>query len=280
MSREYIKGLGDILTPIADTQGIVKTTSYMVPDYTNGDVTNKFSTSTADSSWIVDKIGFVWLSVFKTSGTGYVQMYINGKAIEIVGMTGGTSGGLGTHALYPVKPGDKIEVKYSSGIAGSSTCRFIPPMFVTPPVPVVEYGTDYTLDEQPVLINDGTRIRQKKWLNGKPIYRRTYYGSVTYDQFITNGISIIHEVDFTSTKRLISENQVMYISNGYQIATQNSTRTTHRTDPTAFSTEPLFVSKVISFASGNLQTNIKGQGWGEGQNIEIYLTVEYWKTTD
>jgi hypothetical protein len=282
MAREYIKNSSGVLTPIADTQGIVKTTSYMVPDYTNADSTNRWSSPSANSTYTVTQMGFAWISTFKNNDVdGYIQVYFNGRPIHIVGMTGGTKGGLGHHAIAPVKPGDVINSVFSSGVVGTANCRFIPPMFVTPPVPVVEYGTDYTLDEQPVMVNDGTVVRQKKWINGKLIYRRTYYGSVTYTQIATTDATIIHEAGFADTKRLISANQTFYTGNGSQYATQNANRTTHRTDSTAFTDEPVFVSKIISCADTiGLRTNIKGKGWSDGYGIEVYLTVEYWKTTD
>jgi hypothetical protein len=51
---------------------------------------------------------------------------------------------------------------------GSIWCDAISP---SPPV------VDYSLDEQPVMVNDGTQIRQMKWIDGKPIYKRTWYRS-------------------------------------------------------------------------------------------------------
>jgi hypothetical protein len=144
----------------------------VVPDYANADSTNKFDTQTASSSWTVDKMGFAWISSFKNNAVdGYIQVYFNGRPISIVGMTGGTTGGLGQHLVYPVKRGDVINSVFSSGISGTCVCRFIPPVLVAKELPVVvEKNGSYSLDE--VKTAD-------TWIDGRPIYKRTFTGSVT-----------------------------------------------------------------------------------------------------
>jgi hypothetical protein len=54
---------------------------------------------------------------------------------------------------------------------------FFPPLFKSVPQArtVVEPGSDYSLDEQPVLINDNGTIRQKQWLDGSPVYKKLFY---------------------------------------------------------------------------------------------------------
>jgi hypothetical protein len=182
MAREYIKKEGDLI-PIADTQGIVRTTSYMVPDYANMEGTNRITDT--GQSWTVPATGFIHVTLITALGTN-CSVSVNGKSIlNIVG--GPNFRYRAQYALAPVKAGDVVS---SSGPAASTVDAtftnyrvvFIPPVFVTPSQPVVEIGSDYSLDEQPVMINDGTQVRQKRWINGKGIYVRTFTGSVDITQ--------------------------------------------------------------------------------------------------
>jgi hypothetical protein len=80
--------------------------------------------------------------------------------------------------MYPVKKGDIVRMN-ASGFT-SCSCYFIPPKFTVIPNPtiVVEPGSDYSTDEQPVMILENGVERQKLDYDGSPIWERTYIGSV------------------------------------------------------------------------------------------------------
>jgi hypothetical protein len=189
MSKRYIK-TEDEYIPVADTQGIVRTTSYMVPDYAKMETVNRITEN--NGTWTADRLGYVFLygSVGVTTGsTSYVphvQFFINGKKVSHVVSSGqgAINASMTYGATHAVKPGDVVKIYLQQDASTSITpffttsCYFIPPLYVTPPVPVVEYGQDYSLAEQPVMVNDGTQIRQKKDYDGRLVWERTFVGNV------------------------------------------------------------------------------------------------------
>jgi hypothetical protein len=202
MGREYVKGEDGGYTPIADTQGIVRTTSYMVPDYAKRESTARIDVHSSPQalSWTVDRVGFAYLIVFLGStvagGIGSHGFAINGKAAVLAYAYGGAHPG--ASAIVPVKVGDVITVTGlvdNPGQYDSWFCYFIPPIFVTPPVPVVELGADYSLTEQPVMIDDGTGIRQKKDYDGRLIWERTFVGNIVAAAGVTVYLDIADGAD-------------------------------------------------------------------------------------
>ncbi|MDR2336726.1 MAG: hypothetical protein LBE03_01325, partial [Candidatus Nomurabacteria bacterium] len=77
------------------------------------------------------------------------------------------------------KTGDTIMINFQDNITiGLISCYFIPPVYSTPPTPIVVEGSDYSTSEQQIMVNDGGEQRAKKWIDGKPIYQRVFSGNI------------------------------------------------------------------------------------------------------
>jgi hypothetical protein len=160
--------------------------SYMTPDYANMEPQNLITENNGE--WIVDRLGFVKVSIqVDTSGISYVNIYVN----DVVAL-GSASGSPEVPAFWSgdaitgvlaVKVGDKIKIvgeETTSDKYKNIGCYFIPPIYSTPPDQniVAEVGGDYSLDEKPVYVNDNGTVRQKKDVNGDPLFVRTFKGNI------------------------------------------------------------------------------------------------------
>jgi hypothetical protein len=160
------------------------------PDYAKMESTNRISVN--DGTWTADRLGFVYLygAISIASGsTGYVPhvlFYINGKQVahNVKGSQDNINVSIGSSGVFPVKPGDIVKIYLqddtSSGITLSVTtlCYFIPPIYEAQLQPKIVAGidSDYSLTEQPVMKWDPftATVSQRKWLDGKQIYTRTF----------------------------------------------------------------------------------------------------------
>jgi hypothetical protein len=103
------------------------------------------------------------------------QIWIDGKRIfrNVQPNNGYT---LMTEPL-PIAKDQTLRYVLEEGTFDNVSCLFIPLKFgvIKNSTLVVEEGSDYSFDEQPVMIRlpDGT-IKQKTWIDGKPIFFRTY----------------------------------------------------------------------------------------------------------
>jgi hypothetical protein len=86
---------------------------------------------------------------------------------------------------------------------GPVSSFFFPPLFKSVPQSrtVVEPGSDYSLDEQPVFINDNGTIRQKQDIDGKPIWSKTFTGVITatantrFEVSLLSGVSSVFNAE-------------------------------------------------------------------------------------
>jgi hypothetical protein len=78
--------------------------------------------------------------------------------------------------VFPVKRGDVVRFD-SFGV--NAFCYFIPPTFSVVSAPVMQEGGDYSATEKPVIIREGGSFRQKRDLDGSPIFCKTIAGTVT-----------------------------------------------------------------------------------------------------
>jgi hypothetical protein len=79
--------------------------------------------------------------------------------------------------LFPVRKGETIQIDYYTiDVDVRLLVNFYYPVFTKTPTPkiVVSPGHDLSLDEQPVLILDGSTVRQKLDQYGDPIFEKTY----------------------------------------------------------------------------------------------------------
>jgi hypothetical protein len=160
--------LTNALIPVVHAAGD-SDSGFMVPDYANMETVNRITAN--NGTWTVDRNGFVRAGV-NHSGTNSGQtwaspvVYINNILVGAAYCldTGNISGYTG---IFPVRKGDIV--KLSTNTAGGTTnffCNYIPPAFIKKELPViVEKNGSYSLDE--VKTAD-------TWINGKPIYKRTY----------------------------------------------------------------------------------------------------------
>jgi hypothetical protein len=143
----------------------------MTPDYGSMETTNRIVTN--DGEWIAQGIGYVYLAIPDSGGFSTGTATINGKIVLSVG-NNATGSNIATSGVFPVRKGDKIQFN-SDNIAGNENtsnmnlgCYFIPPIYSTPPTPIVVdegVGGSYLLSE--VQTND-------TWINGEPIYKQTF----------------------------------------------------------------------------------------------------------
>jgi hypothetical protein len=94
-------------------------------------------------------------------------------------------------------------VKILTNNAAYIECKFIPPKYSTPPTPIVVEGGDYSTSEQAVMVNDGGTVRPKLWVDGKPIYKRTFTGTFTAGTGITSGAWITLPFSVGANNQLI-----------------------------------------------------------------------------
>jgi hypothetical protein len=139
----------------------------VVPDYANQETINRIPTNNGE--WIVDRMGFVFCNSI-TTGTAQsgIIIKVNGKKAFHNFLYPSTQHDVGT--IVAVAMGDVVSIQAVGTVTGISCC-FIPPKLVAKELPVVvEKNGSYSLDE--IKTAD-------TWINGKPIYKRTFTGAVT-----------------------------------------------------------------------------------------------------
>jgi hypothetical protein len=145
------------------------------PDYANQETINRITTN--NGSWTVDRPGYVNAQVYNGNVTATRSIFINDKLVMRNGPPYSDAWG-----VYQVSKGDVIILSSGSTTGFSCSCYFIPSKFsiIKNPTLVVEPGSDYSYDEQPVMIQlpDGT-VRQKLTEKGNPLFRRTFTFSFT-----------------------------------------------------------------------------------------------------
>jgi hypothetical protein len=153
----------------------------MMPDYENMESINRLPTQA--STWTVDRDGYVYASARGITRTSYyTQFYVNGKCASCIPNWDYDTAET-TVVVVPVSKGDIVNFNAGNYASQYYTCYFIPPKFTVIPNPtiVVEPGSDYSTDEQPVMIKDVVtgEIRQKLDVDGSPIWERTFVGTIT-----------------------------------------------------------------------------------------------------
>jgi hypothetical protein len=144
------------------------------PDYSNRETINRIPTS--GGSWTADRTGFAYVDGYSNGNAG-VAIYVNNQIISENSVISQSGGG----EIVAISKGDVIRLEGGSYSRG---CWFIPSKFtvVKNPTLVIEEGSDYSFDEQPVMIRlpDGT-LKQKTHIDGKTIWRKTitYHGTLS-----------------------------------------------------------------------------------------------------
>ncbi|MDR1300270.1 MAG: hypothetical protein LBK50_01030 [Candidatus Nomurabacteria bacterium] len=150
--------------------------AYMFPDYANQETANRNETNNV--AWTVENDGYVYCRMMMTSANASANdaaIYINDKAVARGSANGANPQRVNLFGVYQVSSGDRVRLWYNVGLTQTEQmgCWFIPPKYSTPPTPIVVEGGDYKTAEQAVMVNDGGNLRQKLWVDGKPIYQKT-----------------------------------------------------------------------------------------------------------
>jgi hypothetical protein len=128
-----------------------------LPDYARQETTNR---AVSGSSWTVVDTGFVHLSLYVGSASSGGIFSINGKeklSVSYMDTYGTVSG------VFQVAAGDIVTW---SGSVQVRECFFIPPRLILKQLPiVVDRNGSYSTEEVKTV---------DTWLDGRPVYRRTY----------------------------------------------------------------------------------------------------------
>jgi hypothetical protein len=162
----------------------------MTPDYAKIESTNRITDT--NQSWTVVSTGFIYVRIFNTIVDNAVIRVNNGQVMNIAGSFYYTP----FTGIFPVKAGDIVS---STGLAASAdgtnrtaySVQFIPPVYSTPPTPIVVEGGDYAYSEQPVMVNDNGTLRQQTYADGKPIYRQSFKGNIVVGANTSAQITLI-----------------------------------------------------------------------------------------
>ena len=152
----------------------------VVPDYANRETANRI-VDTNNGTWVADRTGFVFAGGFATSGGSSlnqveIDVLVNNKSVFYTNTMIAASKHLNTHQTFPVLKDDVVRILINNTGGGTLSaiqtwCYFMPPKFVKKELPVVvEKNGSYSLDE--VKTAD-------TWLDGKPIYKKTYQKTYT-----------------------------------------------------------------------------------------------------
>jgi hypothetical protein len=151
----------------------------VVPDYANMEATDLWDGGTSPTPITVTRTGFyqVWGTVTHTTlgdGQSGIWITINGKTVNSGYRSGAVVGNYTSTPTQVVfaKKGDVFACgKYANSSYISTHLFYIPPLLVAKELPVVvEKNGSYSLDE--IKTAD-------TWIDGKPIYKRTFQGVVT-----------------------------------------------------------------------------------------------------
>jgi hypothetical protein len=151
------------------------------PDYAHTEEVNLLPSTTGIlQTWVANRTGYITVACYVSSSSANAHwvITINNKLMWVLGDE--TKNRKYFQVVLPVTKGDSVEV-WAKGVAEPPTTTathmfFIPPLIAAIPQArvVVQPGSDYSLSEQPVLINDNGVIRQKQDPEGNPIWCRTF----------------------------------------------------------------------------------------------------------
>jgi hypothetical protein len=188
----------DALVTIRNDHKDVTAGFMCVPDHENVESINRITVW--DGTWTSDRTGFIKCHVSNNQSGYGGTVYINNKQV----FYSAGSGIVGDVVVLPVKKGDVVKLTGASTGGWTPGCYFIPPMFVAIPQSriVVQPGSDEMMAEHPILINDNGVIRQKKDLNGDPIWEQIFTGTINipagngnFNTYQMSGVkNLIHEV--------------------------------------------------------------------------------------
>jgi hypothetical protein len=194
------------------------------PDYAKQETINRISITTGSGSWTADRDGYVTCGWTKADGS----YNSHGVGINIAGK--GVYGSTQFQAAVTLRilSGQTI-VMNASGTITNCSCYFIPSIYkaVKANNIQVDVAPSYSLAEQPLmqLNSDGT-ITPKTWVDGRPIYRKSYTGTwgstgdralVVESSFITNN-SVNEVIRFEGTARGDSNYIVVPLNSSYRNA--------------------------------------------------------------
>jgi hypothetical protein len=146
--------------------------------------------------------GFLYFKVYASSDDSnlYYHVLVNDREIKMGGSSiSNYEIDYVVDTIY-VNDGDVVKISLNTDGTGVVTLNNITfkmwgLKFKEIQSPVVEYGGDYSFNEQPVLIKDGTTVRQKLDVDGSPIWSRTFTGELTipantkaYPDLISGGV--------------------------------------------------------------------------------------------
>jgi hypothetical protein len=165
------------------------------PDYSAMETTNRLPNQT--SSWTVDRDGYVQIFIrASVDSAGHCSLYIlvNGKVVGGGIIPGSNTWAPAQYAVPKVFKGDVVSFWTDMG-SYSTSGYWMPARYKAVPIPnlVVEVGGDYSLEEQPVLVMDPAtkQVRQKTWIDGRPIWRRTYQYDFTNVPIVVGTINYV-----------------------------------------------------------------------------------------
>jgi hypothetical protein len=144
---------------------------FAVPDYANIETVNRISAN--GGTWTADRSGYVkvYCSFANTNNNGGSDLWF----VNNVGIAGSMrfqdTGQMEFTSVVKVAKGDVVMFSVNSNwTVALVKCFFIPPKFIkqAPPVVVDEPNGSYSLDEVKTA---------ETWIDGKPIYKRTFTGT-------------------------------------------------------------------------------------------------------
>jgi hypothetical protein len=172
--------------PMSMPDGMNMGTQNLWPQFTTSTINNGH---TLHGEYIASRTGYYYIGAYIKStpdnANVYMHLSVNNGAVFMDGMEVSGSPWRFYKRTIQAEEGDIISLNVSSDSGTpewqAQQCNYIPAKFVYIPDPtiVIEPGSDYSLTEHPVLINDNGIIRQKKDLDGRGIWQRTFEGTIT-----------------------------------------------------------------------------------------------------
>jgi hypothetical protein len=191
--------------------GLSKESMYhAVPDYSAKELIEHTSASGSlptEITWTADRDGAIMVDGgirFSSASSGTVGIICAIDQIDsdnvggwrqTIYSTNSVTYNPATVTLF-IKKGQVVRLRFrtegtvSLGNPCNLALYYIPVVFVEIPKPnvVIQEGSDYSLDEQPVMIWDNGVMRQKKWVDGKPIFESTFTGTITQAKNTVNTV--------------------------------------------------------------------------------------------
>jgi len=183
--------------PAGSDQGMFPVIVDSYPDEANRETINRIAGLVVaptswytEGSWVSDRDGYAVLQATGTPAAGRICSFI----FSINGITREASGTYTSRssltATLKVRKDDLVTIRVMTNDAApgtltlvSGSCYWEPAIFKTVATPQyqVEVGTDYSTDEKPVMVKDSItgEVRQKLDVDGRPVWERTFTGTVT-----------------------------------------------------------------------------------------------------